>query len=246
MQSKQDINPASKASIWTRDLILLAVTVFFARFGQGLQSGVSTNFFVHELGLGGDKVLWLAGIREIPGLGLIFIAALVMRLPQPRRACLALFLMGIGYGIFVFVNSYTTLIAMSLVASVGFHNWMPLQSSLGMAIAGRAQSGRVLGRLNSVGALASIVGMLIIVFLTTSIGLRPFFAIGGISMVIAAFVVYQLPKETGGRMEKTPRIVIRKRYWLFYVLTFFEGSRTQVFHTFGAWVLVNTYGIDAQ
>ena len=26
-----------------------------------MQGGVSTNFFVHDLGLGGDRVLWLAG-----------------------------------------------------------------------------------------------------------------------------------------------------------------------------------------
>jgi predicted MFS family arabinose efflux permease len=41
-------------------------------------------------------------------------------------------------------------------------------------------------------------------------------------------------------------MVLRSRYWLFYVLTFFEGSRTQVFHTFGAWVLVHHYGFTAQ
>ncbi|MEJ2368143.1 MAG: MFS transporter [Acidobacteriota bacterium] len=42
-----------------------------------------------------------------------------------------------------------------------------------------------------------------------------------------------------------PRILFKKRYWLYYVLTFFEGSRTQVFGTFGTLVLVADYGLKA-
>ena len=128
--------------MWTREIILLTITVFFARFGQGIQQGVSTNFFVHDLGLGGDQVLWLAGTREIPGLAMMFLAALMMRLPQSRRGAFALLLMGIGYGSFSFVRSYGALIATALIASMGFHNWMPLQSSLGMSLVGRERSGR--------------------------------------------------------------------------------------------------------
>ena len=71
---------------WSRQVILLAAIVFLARFGQGLHGGVSTKFFVHDLGLGGARILWLAGIREMPGLALVFVAALLMRLPQSRRA----------------------------------------------------------------------------------------------------------------------------------------------------------------
>ncbi len=245
-QQEQVSDRGTTAGFWTRDIILLALTVFFVRFGQGLQGGISTNFFVHDLGLGGDRILWLAGIREIPGLALIFLAALTMRLPQSHRASIALLLMAVGYGSYAVVQSYGTLIAMALIASVGFHNWMPLQSSLGMGLVGKERSGRVLGRLNSVGALATIIGMLAIVFLSERIGLRPFFVCGGIFFILAAITVYRLPTKIGASVEKVPRIVLKRRYWLFYVLTFFEGSRTQIFHTFGAWVLVNNYGLNAQ
>lgn len=233
-------------SIWTRNVLILAGTVFLARFGQGLQGGVSTNFFVHDLGLGGDQILWLAGIREIPGLGLVGLAALTMRLPQRRRASLSLLLMGLAYGSYALVHSYTALIALALVSSVGFHNWMPLQSSLGMGLVGRQRSGRVLGRLGSVGSVASIGGMLMIVLFSERLGLRPFFVFGGVMLVLAAFAVSRLPRDIGASAEKIPRLVLRRRYWLFYVLTFFEGSRTQVFYTFGGWVLVNSYGYDAR
>jgi predicted MFS family arabinose efflux permease len=246
LQQKADVVPDPPASIWTRNVLILALTVFFARFGQGLQGGVSTNFLVHDLGLGGDQVLWLAGVREIPGLGLMFLTALIMRLPQSHRAFWSLLLMGFGYGCYYFINSYTTLLALAFIASIGFHNWMPLLSSLGMGLVGRERSGRVLGRMNAVGSLASMGGMVIIVFFSEKFGLRPFFLFGGAFLILAALVVSRLPKEIGASTEKIPRLLLRKRYWLFYVLTFFEGSRTQVFYTFGAWVLVDSYGFNAQ
>ena len=73
-------------SSWSPYLIMLAVTVFLSRLGQGLLGGASTNFLVDVLGLSGKQVLWLAGLREIPGLALIGIAALIMHWPLSRRA----------------------------------------------------------------------------------------------------------------------------------------------------------------
>jgi predicted MFS family arabinose efflux permease len=41
------------------------------------------------------------------------------------------------------------------------------------------------------------------------------------------------------------RLVLRKRYALYYVLEFLFGSRKQVFLTFGPWVLIRVYGEPA-
>ena len=115
MQQKADVVPDPPASIWTRNVLILALTVFFARFGQGLQGVVSPNFLVHDLGLGGDQVLWLAGVREIPGLGLMFLTALIMRLPQSHRAFWSLLLMGFGYGCYYFIINYNTRRRISMI-----------------------------------------------------------------------------------------------------------------------------------
>lgn len=237
---------ATTPVLWSRDVILLILTLFLARFGQGIHGGISTNFFVNELGLGGDRILWLAGFREMPGLALVFLAALVMHLPQSRRALFSIILMALGYGCYAFVQSFGSLITMAVVASLGFHNWLPLQSSIAMGLVGRELSGRVLGRMSSAGALASIGGMLVVVLFTGRFGLRPLFIVGAVFLLMAAFTVSRLPKNIGADSGAVPRLVFRKKYWLYYILTFFEGSRTQVFHAFGAWVLVDRYGLDAR
>lgn len=237
---------AASSETWTRHLVLLACTVFLARLGQGLITGVSTNFFVDTLGLSGMQVLWLTGFREIPGLALMFIAALIMWLPLSRRAAISLVLMGIGYGLYALVHSYLALIAVALLGSLGFHNWMPLQSALAMSLSSKENCGRVLGSLSSAGALASIVGMGAIALVGSAVPLRAFYAIGGALMVIGGALVVRMPTDIGDTEGARPRLLLKRRYWLYYVLIFFEGSRMQVFGTFGTLVLVQYYGLTAR
>ncbi len=48
------------------------------------------------------------------------------------------------------------------------------------------------------------------------------------------------------RTQAQTKILFRRRYWLYYVLTFFEGSRMQVFGTFSTLILVQDYGLNAR
>jgi predicted MFS family arabinose efflux permease len=50
----------------------------------------------------------------------------------------------------------------------------------------------------------------------------------------------------GEQKTAQPRLILNKRYWLYYVLTFFEGSRMQVFGSFGTLILVQNYGLSAR
>jgi len=235
-----------RSSFWTRNVILLALTMFFAWLGQALWNSVSTNFFVQDLGLDGRQVLWLAGIREIPGLLLMFLAALVMRLPLSRRACGALLLMAVGFGCYGLVHSYLALIAVALVGSVGFHSWFPVSSALSMGLAEKGYAGRILGRMNSVSMLASMLAMGMVMLLSERLGtLRPFFFVSGVALAIGAAIVWRLPAHIGAIPSESPRLVFKGRYWLYYVLTLFAGVRTQVFSALGPWILVQFYGVAA-
>ena len=55
----------------------------------------------------------------------------------------------------------------------------------------------------------------------------------------------RLPKNIGETKKAQPRLLFRRRYWLYYVLLLFEGSRTQVFSAFNPMVLVYNYGLSA-
>ncbi len=234
-------------AIWTPNLIMMAVAGFMGRFGLGLTDGARTNFFLDTLGLTGDQVLWLEGIREIPGLALMFIAAFTMLLPLSKRAAAALLLSGIGYALFATVHSYTALLVVALIASLGLHMWMPLESSLAMNLSGKVQTGQVMGTLNAIGALASIVGMgalTLISIAAASMPLELYYLIGGGLIIVSALLIFRLPNDIGATETKPPRMLLKGKYWLFYILTFFQGSRKQVLNTFGMLVLVDRYKLE--
>ncbi|MFH1085732.1 MAG: MFS transporter [Chloroflexota bacterium] len=236
-----------RAEIWSPNLIVLLVTVFAVNFGQGLFRGAQTNFYIQTLGMGGREVLWLAGLREIPGLALIFVAALIMRIPLARRGVLALIVMGVGYGLYAAVGSFTGLVVVAIVGSLGFHVWMPIVNALGMSLVAREHAGRVMGTIARMRALSSIVGMGIIAVLAklaSDMSLSVYFVAGGALTLLAAALLAKIPANVGTASAAEPRILLKRRYWLYYVLVFFEGSRVQVFGTFSTLILVESYGLD--
>jgi len=227
--------------------VLLATGVFFLRFGEGLTGGARANFFVDTLGLSSEQVLWSEGVREIPGLILILVSALITQVPLARRGGFALLLMGLGFMAHAAVQSYAALLAVSVIASLGNHIWMPLSPALGMCLATRETSGRVLGSLASVGSLAAIVGMGALALVSAYVpgfSLRAYYVIGGALMLVAGALVLRLPCSVGATEREQPRMLLKARYWLFYVLTFSEGARKQVLATFGTLVLVQSYGYE--
>ena len=235
---------AGRSGIWSRSLILLAVAIFLLSLGLGLQSGVSTNF-MQELGLSGSQVLLQAGIREIPGLCLVFFAALVMHLPLTWRAVASVLIMGVGYALFATIHSWSALVVVSLTASLGLHLWMPLNSALGLGLVNKDNSGRALGTLAAVAALASMAGIGSILLFSRWFSLRLFCGISGVLIIAAAIVLSRLPKNIGETKKNQPRLLFSRRYWLYYILLVFEGSRTQVFAAFNTMVLVYNYGLSA-
>ncbi|MBN1249639.1 MAG: MFS transporter [Anaerolineae bacterium] len=231
---------------WTQNLILLAIAFFIQRFGLGLIDGARTNFFVESLGLGSDQVLWLEGIREIPGLALIFLAALTMRLPLSYRTAASIILMGLGYGAYAFIGSYSALLVVAVIASLGMHMWLPLHSSLAMSLSPKGKTATVVGTLNGISALASIIGMGVLALiggLVTQIPLSAYYLIGAGLVVVAGLLILRVPRDVGVTATTPPRMLVKRRYWLYYVLTFLQGSDKQVLNTFGLLVLVETFGL---
>jgi MFS family permease len=73
---------------------------------------------------------------------------------------------------------------------------------------------------------------------------RPVFYIGGVAAMLAAVAFFSM-KLHGAHVHRS-KLVIRKRYWLYYVLALLFGARKQLFITFGPWVLIKIFHEPAQ
>ena len=83
-----------------------------------------------------------------------FFLALIVRWAPPKVAAVALVVMGIGLAAYAEVSSVFMLASFSLVWSLGFHCWLPLEQSMGLAYGPTADKGRWLGQLRSISSLA--------------------------------------------------------------------------------------------
>ena len=230
----------SLAKRGTRDLRLLAVTIFCVSFGFGTYFATFNNFVVQSLDLQPQQLGILEAAREMPGFLMFLIAALTMTVAEPILASIALMLVATGVAAYCRVNSLTSLLLFSLVWSIGLHVWMPLSPSMVLNLSDESNKGRRLGQMNSVAAIGTICGMCLVFILGKYIGFKNIFLIAGCIAGLGAVSVSFIRRNIG-HAEK-PRFVFKRRYSLYYLLTFLEGCRKQVFITFAIFALVRNYG----
>ncbi len=218
---------------------LLIVAGAFYSLGFFAYNTIFTNFAVDEIGISPFQIGILETIREVPGLLSVLMAAVVMMLLEPVVAGLALLLMAIGVLNYFHVDSVTSLIIFSLVWSIGFHTWAPLSMSLALRFGNDAEAGTRLGILRSSGNIAALAGIAVVYLVTAGLGYRPMFLFSALMIAVGGLLMFTIKSK-----ERPPeqRIVIRRQYWLFYVLQILNGGRRHIFMTFAVFALVKLYG----
>ena len=138
------------------------------------------------------------------------------------------------------------ILMITFLSSVGFHYYEAVNQSLQLQWLTREEAPKVLGKLLAVGSAATLVSYGLIVLLWDPLGLTyntVFMVAGGITVAIALFARFSYPRfESPHPQRKT--LVLRKRYWLYYVLQFLAGARRQIFVVFAGFMMVERFGFD--
>src|SRR5215212_1845242 len=66
----------------------------------------------------------------------------------------------------------------------------------------------------------------------------------GLGTMLLIGIAAALFRRFDGTVPQRKGIVLRRRYWLYYALTFLSGARRQLFMAFGGWLLVERFGYD--
>ncbi len=235
----------NKGSDWGRNLILLAAAVFILNVGfEGIYMSIYNNFIADDIGVGPRQLGLIESVRETPGFLSAFIAALTMQIPSPILAGLALLIMSVGIAAFSQIHTVGILIFWAVFWSVGFHCWAPLQPAMVLSLTKDKGKGKRLGQIWRVRDAAALVGMGLIALVGTQDILRSMFLVAGATIVVAALVVVLVSRKAT-HMEM-PRLVAKKKYGLYYALSFFQGFRKQIFMTFAVFALVRVYGASVR
>lgn len=222
----------------------LAAANFAFGLAMGIYQTIFFNFIGQDLGISPNELGLLETVREIPGLLTAGIAALVMTVAEPLVGAVALLMLGVGFVNYFHIGGIPSLILFSLVASVGFHMWMPISSTLALRLSRVTEQGSRLGRLRAVSAVANLSGIGFVALVAGASGLRPLFVVAGVLAIAGALLVLRVRGVP--RTKRPPRILVRRAYWLYYALTFLDGARRHIFMTFALFLLVRDYGSSVQ
>ena len=219
-------------------------------FAMNAHNSIVTNYFDHILHFSGPQFGYITAIREVGGLVLIFMSALLYRVSLQKLTAGAMVVLGLGYVFFSVAKGFNSVIPWVLITSFGFHTVLQTQSSLGMNLTIQEKSGAILGRMNSFTQAGTFVAYLMI-FITFYFGwlsYTPTFVILGVVAIIGGFAIFRFPHLHDGELRevalKRERIVFRRAYHYYYWLNLFDGARQQIFFSFGLWVMVNRFHFD--
>ncbi len=219
-------------------LIVLCVAASFGL--QGWRT-LFNNFAVEVGGVDGLEMGAIQSVREVPGFLALLVVYILLVVREHRLIALSVIVMGAGVSMVGFFPSFVGLAATTLVMSFGFHYYETVNQSLTLQYFDRMQAPLVLGRLRAWGAVTNIaVGGLIFVA-SSFFNYTQMYA--GIGLLVACAGIWALTRDPSDKniVAQHKKMVFRRRYWLYYVLTFLAGARRQVFVAFALFLLVKKF-----
>ena len=226
-----------------RFLLLLTLCATF-----GLQSWriLFDNFSVTALALDGVHIGAIQSIREIPGFLALLVIYISLILPEYRIASLAVAILGVGIAATGLFPSFYGLAITTLVMSFGFHYFETVNQSLTLQYFDITTAPLVLGKLRSYASAASIGASLIFFCASPFLNFEQLFGLSGLAIfALGIYSLRQNPSNPALRPQHK-KAIFRKRYWLFYLLTFMAGARRQIFVAFSVFLMVQKFHFSVQ
>lgn len=205
------------------------------------------NFAVERAAFHGNHMGVLQSVREVPGLLSIGIIPLLFFVTEQRLALAALLLLGGGVALTGFFPSFFGLCATTLLMSFGFHYYQAIEQSLTMQWTDHVDVGTVVGRMTSVDAITSflVYGLVGAMLWWQMLDYSTLYLCGGLATMLVACVVWGFFPTFSTPHRQHQRFVVRRQYWLYYVLTLLSGARRQIFVAFAGFLLVEKFGVSA-
>jgi hypothetical protein len=214
----------------------------------GLESWLTlfNNFAVEVVALEGNQIGLIQSVREIPGfLSLLVVFALLV-IKEHRLSALTIIILGLGMGLTGLLPSFSGLIFSTLIMSFGFHYFDTTCGSLTLQYFDEKTSPWVFGKLTSLASITNIgVGILIYCTALLLNFMQIYLLIGSLILAAGLWGLFQDPTKSD-LIPQHRKMIFRKKYWLYYFLTFMAGARRQIFMAFAVFLMVKKFQFSVQ
>ena len=224
----------------------LALLSIAATVGLQAWRTLFNNFAVEIVHLEGNHIGIIQSVREIPGFLALLVIYIILIVKEHRLSALSIAILGLGVGITGIFPSYTGLIATTMIMSFGFHYFETTNQSLTLQYFDKDSSPLVIGKLRSYGAAANVVVGISIYLISYLLSYKATFGlIGFVIVIVGIWGILQNPTREGLPVQHK-KMIFKKKYWLYYLLTFMSGARRQIFVAFAVFLLVKKFEFSIQ
>ena len=226
---------------------LLKLMTFAMPFSFGVWMALFNNFAIEQGGLNGAHIGVLQSWREVPGFLAFGAVFLLVIIAEQRLAIWSLIMLGVGTALTGWLPSFSGLLVTTMLMSVGFHYYETMKQSLALQWFSKEEAPVELGRLISIGAASSLLayGWVWAALQVFHLPVAWVYVFGGgVTITVALIALVVFPQYTS-KVPQTKKLILRKRYSLYYALVFMGGGRRQIFVVFAALMMVERFGFGA-
>ena len=207
-----------KKTSWQSPVVLLILMSVAMPIAFNAWTALLNNFVVERAAFTGIEIGILQSLREIPGFIAFTTVFVLLVLKEQTFAVLSLALLGIGVALTGFFPTVYGLYFTTVVMSLGFHYFEAIKQSLALQWLSKEEAPQVFGKLISVAAATSLTIYAVLWVLLEIFELDYIwnFLIAGVICFCLAIVMWLGFPHFSGGAEQHNRIILRKRYWLYY------------------------------
>ncbi|MFV0360508.1 MFS transporter [Tropicimonas sp.] len=240
------LSEARALPVWRRPVTLLFVTAAAMPVSFATWSALLNNFVIEVADFDGSDIGWLHTVREIPGFLAIGVIALIRMIREQVLGLLSLALLGVATALTAWFPTLGGILTITMLSSIGFHYYETVNQSLQLQWLDKARAPQVLGWILATGSAATLVAYGLIVATWKTFGLdynTVYMTAGLVTAAIALISLVWFP-QFESPTPQVKKFVLRRRYWLYYVLQFLAGARRQIFVVFAGFMMVERFGFD--
>lgn len=238
------LDDAKDQPFWRRPITLLFVMALAMPIAFFTWYALLNNFVNDVAQFDGADIGLLHTIREIPGFLSFLVIFLIIAVREQVLGLVSLIVLGAATAVTAWFPQLTGIMILTFLSSVGFHYYETVNQSLQLQWLPKDRAPQIMGWLMAMGSAATFCVYFVIMILWEPLGLTyniVFMAGGGITMALALFALLAYPQYESPHPQ-IKKLVLRRRYWLYYALQFMAGARRQIFMVFAGFMMVEKFG----
>lgn len=246
MRKTVTLEEAKSLPIWKQPIALLFVMTAAMPISFAVWSALLNNFTIEVLDFDGSHIGWLHSIREIPGFLAVGVIAIIIFIHEQVLGLFSLLLLGMATAVTAWFPEMTGILTITMLSSIGFHYYETVNQSLQLQWLTKKEAPQKLGLLVATGSSATLVAYVLIVLGWKIFNLSynfVYMVAGGMTVLVTLYCFFMFPRFIAPHPQ-LKKMVLRRRYWLYYSLQFMAGARRQIFFVFAGFMMVEHFGFE--